>query len=427
MFRQSHHHASTLPNNHTQVNKLLVRLSGVYREPSRVLNDAVSLLNSTTGQHLRPDIHDLLQNDGTIMRSLRLSGTIQMFYRGNAYHIPIDMHLPSNYGVRPPIVFVRPVPSMMIKQGHKHVGVDGMVYMPYLHSWRSRTHNLVEAVRHMSDLFGKDPPVFARPAGATSASVSATVASPSTFPPTSTTPPPPPQYNIVTQEQERLRQIEREANEANEAVRIAREAERQELEEQQYIQQSQQTLTERSQSILSSYVQSSKQEIEVSLEDQILLEKSREFVTGVKNAGIYTGGRRGEEGDRGKGQIVYLTKRKEELQQYHTELDSSITELQSFITEAQNTQKSSSDIPVDELAVPADIHSAQMLVLSAENAAIHDALYYLDKALSENKISLEIHLKAVRRLAKRQFLIKAHLLKIGQVKAQEFSSGSMMW
>ncbi len=307
---------------------------------------------------------------------------------------------------------------MMIKQGHKHVGADGMVYMPYLHSWRQRTHNLIDAVTAMSQIFGQDPPVFARPAGSTvgtagyghsahSAAVQEAVVVPS--------PPPPPQYNdAVAQENERLRQLEREANEANAAVEIAREAERHEQREKRLLEEMKERLNDKSISILDQYKNASQQELKCHLEEQILLQKSTKFCSGTKGAGISNGG----------GQIAYLTKRKEELELHHADLDAAIGQIQSFITEAEKSMKSSKEMDVDELAVPADIHSAQMLVLSAENAAIHDALYFLDKGLSENKIALDVHLKAVRRLAKRQFLIKAHLLKIGQVKAAEFARGT---
>ena len=391
--------------NHATVGKLMLRLSGIYREPSRVTNDATSLLNSTQGQHLRPDICDLLQNDGSTMRGLRLSGTIQMIYRGNAYHIPIDLHIPPNYAIRPPIIYVRPVSSMMIKQGHKHVGADGMVYMPYLHSWSPRTHNLIDTVSAMSRIFGQDPPVFAKPAAP----------APAPMPAAATVRPPPPRYHDVTEEQERIRQMEREAQEANEAVRIAREAERKEDEENRLFAETKERLNDKSKFILEKYTNSSKTEIAGHLEDQILLEKSAAFVNGkTVGAGLSSGG----------GQMEYLNKRKEELEEEHAKLDSGLEQLESFIVEAESYKKTSKEKDVDDLALPADIHSAQMLVLSAESAAIIDALYFLEKALSENKISLEVHLKAVRRLARRQFLIKAHLLKIGSVKAAEAAKPS---
>eukprot|EP01083_Nonionella_stella_P154183 496489_1 len=94
-----------------------------------------------------------LQNDGSETASLLLTGTIAMFYRGVTYNTPIDMYLPPHYPNRPPITFVRPAASMMIKEGHNHVGSDGMVYMPYLSSWQKQSHNLVDACLNMSSIF----------------------------------------------------------------------------------------------------------------------------------------------------------------------------------------------------------------------------------------------------------------------------------
>ena len=138
--------------------------------------------------------------------------------------------------------------------------------------------------------------------------------------------------------------------------------------------------------------------------DQILLEKSQKYITGTK-------------GDVASGQMEYLTQTKASLEQFHSQLDVSIAQLQECITQAEQEQASQAELPVDELAIPGDVHSAQMLVLSAENAAINDALFFLDKGLEKEVIPLEEHLQAVRKLAKRQFLIKAHLLKIGQLVA----------
>ena len=60
----------------------------------------------------------------------------------------------------------------------------------------------------------------------------------------------------------------------------------------------------------------------------------------------------------------------------------------------------------DLIALPEDTHSAQMLALSAENAAIDDCIYFLDQALVRGSIGLDVFLKEVRRLSKRQFLAK---------------------
>ena len=203
-------------------------------------------------------------------------------------------------------------------------------------------------------------------------------------------------------EEEQMAKLAKEAEEANAAVAIARAAEAKEEREQAMTEQARDQLTHKSRQILEAYCNMAGNEISDLIQDQILLEKSRDFVS-----------------DPDDGQIAYLTKRKQELEKYHVELDEGIVKLSSFIQSAQEEKSSKSEISADELAIPGDIHSAQMLILSAENAAITDALYFLDKGLENGHMSLEDHLKAVRKLTKKQFLVKSHLLKIGQVKASQ--------
>ena len=72
--------------------------------------------------------------------------------------------------------------------------------------------------------------------------------------------------------------------------------------------------------------------------------------------------------------------------------------------------------PVDPeaLMVPKDVLSKQMLDLSAEIAASEDTMYYLDRALANDSLELSVHLKEIRKLARKQFLAKAHMKKIGE-------------
>lgn len=51
---------------------------------------------------------------------------------------------------------------MKLKVGHRHVDQSGLVYLPYLHEWAARTHNLVELIANMSGVFGAEPPVCMR-------------------------------------------------------------------------------------------------------------------------------------------------------------------------------------------------------------------------------------------------------------------------
>jgi len=418
--------------NNSDVQKCIRRLGGIYRDPSRVSRDATTLLNSDAGRHLRPEASALIGNDGSSTKSLLLKGTINMVFRGQTYNIPVDIHLPPAYPVSPPVCFVRPVSTMIIKEGHRHVGRDGMVYMPYLHSWFKDTHNLVDACRNMSNIFGNDPPVFAKPPGYVEPSQRPAVASTPTPPRyediaastaattsnsgSSFTNPISDAFNRFTagftasnsgataqlSEEEQMAKLAKEAEEANAAVAIARAAEANEKRETALTKEAKNQVAKKSKHILDSFRNSSLDEMGNLVKDQILLEKSRDFLD-----------------DKEKGQIAYLVGRKEELEQYHEELDKGIAKLSSFVQNAEEEKSSSKEISADELAVAGDIHSAQMLVLSAENAAINDALYFLDKALEDHQISLDVHLFQYRKLTKRQFLARAHLLKIAQVKAAE--------
>lgn len=56
--------------------------------------------------------------------------------------------------------------------------------------------------------------------------------------------------------------------------------------------------------------------------------------------------------------------------------------------------------------------SGRMLRLVAENAALEDALYYLDVGLTDSAITVDVFLKEIRRLARKQFVARATAKKV---------------
>lgn len=416
---------------------LIHRLSGVYRDPQRVLRDAESLLSSPLGVHLRPTTEPLMLNDGSSTPPvLLLRGTLPMTYRGVTYNIPIDMYLPPPYPLRPPTVFIRPVASMAIKKNHQHVGLDGRVYLPYLHEWRPTTHALRELAVWMSSLFGSEPPCYAKPVNASgSSNGSASTSNGQNNPPpysqaTTTTA----SYatsnsayssistvasstiGVNNAELERRKALEKEIDEANLAAETARRAAAQEAQmeaEQRRLQKEHEgnlssmraMATSKVQFEIRTFFQTAKEELQLELKNQKQLEA-------------------------GKGQLEHLIKegeeRKAQLQKGNEEIDESIEGLEKWLAAVKEQQNASADTDnnngetkADLIALPADTHSAQMLALSAENAAIDDCIYFLDRALVRGSISTEVFLKEVRRLSKRQFMTKAHLIKIAQTRAAE--------
>eukprot|EP00581_Thalassiosira_minuscula_P017538 CAMPEP_0183715730 /NCGR_PEP_ID=MMETSP0737-20130205/9849_1 /TAXON_ID=385413 /ORGANISM="Thalassiosira miniscula, Strain CCMP1093" /LENGTH=460 /DNA_ID=CAMNT_0025944865 /DNA_START=244 /DNA_END=1626 /DNA_ORIENTATION=+ len=446
------------------------RLSGVYRDPQRVLRDAQSLLSSEYGAHLRPTTEPLLNNDGSSTPPvLVLRGTIPMVYRNVTYNLPIDMYLPPPYPLRPPTVFIRPVPSMAIKENHRHVGLDGKVYLPYLHDWRPHSHELSVLAMMMSSLFGSEPPCYAKPANSAPPAYNGNTYNGNNGYGNGTTmnggggghhrsEPPPPPYatslppnhsrtnsygastttnsssttattnNLSSQQSssahmERLQRQQEDLEKRMEAARLAsiadeekrqKEAEeaerkRRQAEHAQLLGDMRAMATSKVGYEIGEFFQRSKAELRLELKNQKQLEDGKSKLEGL---------------------VKEAEERRGELSKHAGDMDGAIDELATYVDaikeqqQSTNSNESEQDDPLlkaDKMAIPADVPSAQMLALSAENAAIDDCIYFLDRAFSQQRgsMSAEAFIKEVRKLSKRQFMAKAHLIKIAQSRARE--------
>jgi ESCRT-I complex subunit TSG101 len=403
-----------------RVSTLLSRLGGLYRDPSRVDRDASSLLKSSVGVHLAPGIAPLVENNGDTSNCLVMQGTIAIVFRGNTYQLLVDIYLPPGYPIRPPVSYVRLAQNMYLKENHPHVGSDGMVYMPYLHEWNGRTHSLIEMVVAMSSVFSADPPVFTRSAPAP--------------------PPPPPAYDpgIISRNntnytsnnttnnsasntaselymQEQIEKImAQEAAEANAAADAVRSAER----------RAEQEAQERERQLTEQKAWEGKKRDQV--QDQVnqkILAHLRKVAAEAKTT---------VQSDWRDQQLLKLSQESidQEIEDSHNliqklegtiaEVDTKTTNIEEWLEESKNA--SEQEVSVDDLCRPATKVHSQMLNLSSENAAITDALYFLDRGMFMGHIECSTHLKSVRKLAKRQFLVRAHLVKINQVLIQNGNS-----
>ncbi|KAG7364871.1 UEV domain containing protein [Nitzschia inconspicua] len=403
-----------------RVSTLLSRLGGLYRDPLRVDRDASSLLKSSVGVHLTPGIAPLVENNGDSSHCLVLQGTIAIVFRGQTYQLLVDIYLPSGYPIRPPISYVRLAENMYLKENHPHVGSDGMVYMPYTHEWNPRTHSLIEMVVAMSSVFSADPPVFTRAAPAPAPlpppppPVAAAVASNMTpyVTTSSNRSPPPPAYSsyvspatssAVQMDSERYMQeqieaiMAKEAEEANRAAEIARKAAREEEErvqaqkewEAQKTEQIRDQVNEKIRTYLQQYVEENQSSLAADWRDQEQLKQTR---------------------DRIEADLKDLVNQKSELEKHLTTLDAKTKEIEEWLEASKNAEEKEPGI--DNVCEPINKLHAQMLDLSAENAALTDLMYFLDRGMYAGQIDCTTHLKMIRKHAKQQFLIRAHLIKI---------------
>ncbi|ELR23450.1 Vps23 domain containing protein [Acanthamoeba castellanii str. Neff] len=111
--------------------------------------------------------------------------------------------------------------------------------------------------------------------------------------------------------------------------------------------------------------------------------------------------------------LTTLAHDKRELDEYLRAAEEKEHETRQWISESETVQ-----LGVDDLVVPADALSAQMMELVAEDAGIEDTLYYMDKALHSNTIDLQTHLKAhipppleLEQFQKRALAMRVHELQ----------------
>ena len=303
---------------------------------------------------------------------------------------------------------------MYLKENHAHVGSDGMVYLPYTHEWNPRTHSLIEMVVAMSSVFSADPPVFTR-------------STPAPPPPPADAPAPPPAYSAdivsaatTSADSERFIQqqaeaiLAREAEEANRVAEAARRAAKEDEEkERQLAAQKEWELQKRLQvrekvnKKINSHLSEMSQQTKASVQDDY---RSKQKLETSK--------------DQIEKELEFLSSTKQQLERHIATVNSRAIDIRQWLEESQkgsqNGSEDQKEVAVDGLCQPASNLHAQMLDLAAENAALTDALYFLDRGLFMGQMDCNDHLKSVRKLAKRQFLVRAHLIKINQALRSSF-------
>ena len=121
-------------------------------------------------------------------------------------------------------------------------------------------------------------------------------------------------------------------------------------------------------------------------------------------------------------QLQGLHNTKLQLNEQHAVIDKALVDIETLIETVQEqkrdqeSKETAETSSIDDCVRPVSAIDAQMLQLSAENASYSDALYFLDMALHNHVMDLSTHLKEVRNLAKKQFMARAHLLKISQAR-----------
>ncbi|TKY89317.1 hypothetical protein EX895_001848 [Sporisorium graminicola] len=148
--------------NHSVVQKWLRTVLGPYTDRDRVFADVDRVLIAVSS--LSPKTEVFTFNDGRTQLLLTLDGTIPVNFRNTTYNIPVAYWIPRDYPREPPMAFVAPTPDMAIRKG-PNVDPSGEIGGDYLRRWRSKPEacNLLDLIHDCQHMFGREPPVYAKP------------------------------------------------------------------------------------------------------------------------------------------------------------------------------------------------------------------------------------------------------------------------
>ncbi|XP_038620736.1 tumor susceptibility gene 101 protein isoform X3 [Tachyglossus aculeatus] len=376
----------------SQLKKMLFK----YKYRDLTLREIVNVI--TLYKDLKPLLDAYVFNDGNSRELMSLTGTIPVSYRGNTYNIPICLWLLDSYPYNPPICFVKPTSSMTIKTG-KHVDANGKIYLPYLHEWKHPQSDLLGLIQVMIVVFGDEPPVFSRPTVSASYPPYQATGPPNTsympgmpsgispYPPghppnPSGYPaypyPPGPQYPATTSTQHYP------AQPPGTTIGPARDG----------------TISEDT--------------IRASL------------ISAVSDKLRW---RMKEEMDRAQAELNALKRTEEDLKKGYQKLGDMVTRLDQEVVEVdkniellkrkdeelscalEKMENQSETNDIDEVIVPTAPLYKQILNLYAEENAIEDTIFYLGEALRRGVIDLDVFLKHVRLLSRKQFQLRALMQK----------------
>lgn len=330
--------------------------------------------------------------NGETKELICLDGTIPVLFRNASYNIPIGIFLSVNHPNEAPICYVRPTRDMTIKTS-RHVDGSGRVYLPYLSEWNKHTCDIVGTIQIMQAIFAAMCPVYqktkdfdstpsqvtmppALPSSYYPPPVGPTSGTPSSGPASITMPTPPqPVYPFAAPGSGPTQQPQPyyppTGTISAEHIRASLLSACQDRYRGNYRERMHQL----------------QDEIEVLKKTSNDLNRGQMQLDDMKK--------------RMASEVIELTEAKNKLR----ELDD---QLQEFI---DKYDKEGEDINPDEVYGPTKPVFKQLLEALAEEMAVVDAIYYTGEGLRKDVISLDIFLKSVRELSRRQFMLRALMHK----------------
>ncbi|XP_030755968.1 tumor susceptibility gene 101 protein [Sitophilus oryzae] len=371
-----------------------------YKNPDAVIRDITTVVRNYQGLQPQQDNYTFL--DGTTRELVNLTGTIPINYRGVVYNIPVSIWLIDTHPNNAPICYVKPTPDMSVKVS-MFVDQNGKIYLPYLHDWVPGSSDLIGLIQVMIVTFSEQPPVFAKSKSDNLPyPPNPYAAKPTGFgvPPSANTPYPPssgftggypppyptnsfPSFPPYPNNSFTPYPPSGQFGSPTPAVGTG--------------------------TIKDEHIRES---LKTAIEEKLLRKMKEQFMQ--TQAEIQTLKKTQEELKQGKtkldSMLVRLEREQKDLEKNITVLKDKEQELGTAIERIGNQES----IDVDDAVTTTAPLYKQLLNAYAEEAALEDAIYYMGEALRRGVIDLDVFLRQVRTLSRKQFMLRALMQKCRQ-------------
>ncbi|KAH6777669.1 Ubiquitin-conjugating enzyme/RWD-like protein [Perilla frutescens var. hirtella] len=335
---------------------------------------------------LQPKTAVFTHNDGRAVNLLQADGTVPMSFQGVTYNIPVIIWLMESYPRHAPLVFVNPTRDMIIKRPHPFVSPNGVVSIPYIHSWVFPSSTLLELARNLGHFFARDPPLYSqrKPSspnpnpslnsgyGSMNSAAARPAIPPREYQPSPTPSPTPPPYGSGRMEDPaevfKKNAINKLVENLNGDIRELRKASEGQMEG-----------LFGTQAVLRRREEELRKGVKEMQDEKEGLEQQLQMV--LMNTDVLEGWLRDNEGNLGGNKV-------------------------------------DDNVDIDEALEPCDALSKQMLDCTASDLAVEDTMYALDKAVQEGAIPFDQYLRNVRLLSREQFFHRATASKVRAVQMQ---------
>lgn len=391
-----------------------------YTDVTATKKDVVDCLKQYKALAYR--VEEYAFNDGTVKQLLNLKGTIPVRYKGNTYHIPVAIWLLDTHPRYAPLCYVQPTSDMHIKVS-MYVDHNGKIYLPYLHDWNPAHSDLLGLIQVMIVTFGDYPPVYSKPKNAAKTEVMPLQQQQQTPYPTQSFMPQPPTstqspYCPYPQQQQQ-QQFPPYPAATGGGYGGYGQPSGAGASYPPYMPQGMPTAggyntgynpsAQGTGTITEEHIKASL----VSAVEDKLKRRIQEKVNQCQ-AEIQTLKRTQQELNEGQSKINDIVGRLERDEQELAKSISVLKDKEQELERALEGLEKVDGIDVDEAVTTTAPLYKQLLNAYAEEAAIEDAVYFMGEALRSGVIDLEVFLKHVRQLSRKQFMLRALMQKCRQ-------------